>query len=239
MRSSKPHSAAQGQDEVGMSKVLVLTLLLTVFVSISFAQSIAGIRVGDNVSVLDKLNLKPTAREHLGSTDTVKYKLANGNDLSVSYGSPAGRIVYVECDWNRSPEGANTDFPDFKFGVTTLEEIRIANGSNGFSYRSNAMNTANGQLFTFNAYSIKDKPGLVAVFVTALNIAELHRRRDNTEPTAADMAKNLTLDAIIFAEETYLDGIWGKEKIYDKEAKPIVFAAIDAAAEDGPRSKSR
>ena len=59
-----------------MSKVLILTVLLTMFESISFAQSIAGIRVGDNVTVLDKLNLKSTAREHLGSTDTVKYKLA-------------------------------------------------------------------------------------------------------------------------------------------------------------------
>jgi hypothetical protein len=78
----------------------------------------------------------------------------------------------------------------------------------------------------------------VAVFVTALNTAELRRRRNNKEPGADDMAKNLTLDAIILAEETYLDGIWGEEKIYDKESKPIVFAAIDAAAEN-PRSKSR
>jgi hypothetical protein len=100
------------------------------------------------------------------------------------------------------------------------------------------MNTANGALFTFNAYSIKDKPGLVAVFVTALNVAELRRRRANKEPGADDVAKNLTLDAVILAEETYLDEIWGKEKIYDKEAKPVSWAAIDTTG-GNPGSNSR
>jgi hypothetical protein len=221
-----------------MSKSFVFVLALTLLASISFAQSLAGIHLGEPASVLDKLNLKPTARDRIGSMDTVKYKLVNGNELSVTYKSPAGRIVYLECDWNRNPESVATDFPGFKFGITTLEKIRIANGSNGFSYKSNAMNTAGGELFTFNAYSIKGKPGLVTVFVTALNIAELRRRRDNKEPGADDVAKNFTLDAVILAEEAYLDEIWGKEKIYDKEAKPMSWPAMDIAA-GNPGANSR
>lgn len=220
-----------------MSKSLVLAFALTLPATGSFAQSIAGIQIGEPVSALDKLNLQPTARATIGSMDTVKYKLVNGNELSVTYESPTGRIVYLECDWNRNPASAATDFPGFQFGVTTLEKIRIANGSNGFSYKSNAMNRAAGELFTFNAYSIKDKPSLVGVFVTALNIAELRRRRDNKEPGADDVAKNLTLDAIILAEESYLDGIWGKEKIYDPDVKPIRWGATDATAEN-PHPKS-
>jgi hypothetical protein len=210
----------------------VLALALTTLSPISFAQSIAGIHVGEPASVLGKLNLKPTARDHIGPMDTVKYKLDNGNELSVTHESPAGRIVYLECDWNRNAVSVSADFPGFKFGVTTLEEIRIANGSNGFSFKSNAMNTARGELFTFNAYNIKEKPGLIAVFVTALNIAELRKRRNNKEPGAEDIAKSLKLDAVILAEETYLDGIWGKEKVYDKEAKPISWAVVDAAAKN-------
>jgi hypothetical protein len=220
-----------------MSKSFVLVLALTLLASISSAQSIAGIRIGEPASVLDKLNLQPTARAHMGSMDTVKYKLVNGNELSVTYESPAGRIVYLECDWNGNPESVATDFPAFKFGITTLEKIRLANGSNGFSYKSNAMNAANGELFTFNDYSIEDKPGLVAVFVTSLNIAELRKRRDNKEPGADDVAKNLTLEAVILAQETYLDEIWGKDKISDPEAKPIRWGAIDTTAEN-PRANS-
>jgi len=215
-----------------MFKSFVLALALGMLSSISLAQSIAGIHIGDPSSVLDKLNLKPTARDRIGSMDTVKYKLDNGNELSVTHESLAGRIVYLECDWNRNAESVATDFPGFKFGVTTLEEIRIANGSNGFSYKSHAMNTAAGELYTFNSYNIKDKPGLIAVFVTALNIAESRKRRNNREPGGEDIAKNLTLDAVILAEETYLDGIWGKEKIYGKESKPISWPAIDTTAEN-------
>ena len=187
----------------------------------------AGIRIGEQASVLKKLNLEPIARDRMGSLDTAKYRLANGNDLSVTYETPAGRIVYLECDWNRNQEGAATDFPGFQFGTTTLEKIRLTNGSNGFSYKSNAMNRAGGVLFTFNAYTIKDKQGLVVVFVTSLNIAELRKRRDNNEPGSEDVARSLTLEAVILAEETYLDQIWGKEKVYDKEAKPISWPATD------------
>ena len=221
-----------------MSKSLVLALAFTTLASSSFAQSISGIHVGEPANVLEKLNLKPTARDRMGSMDTVKYKLANGNELSVTYESPQGRIVYLECDWGKNPESAITDFPGFKFGITTLEKIRAANGSNGFSYKSNAMNSAGDQLFTFNAYNIEGKPGQVVVFVTALNMADLQKRRDNKEPGADSMAKNLTLDAIVLAKESYLDGIWGKEKIYDKEAKPIVWAEENIVGEN-TRANSR
>jgi len=153
--------------------------------------------------------------------NTVKYRLVDGNELSVTYDGSSQRIAYVECDWNRNGGSTEVEFHGFKFGTTTLQQLRDANGSNGFSYKSNAMNTAGGELFTFNAYAVNGKPGLVAVFVTVLNIGELRRKRANREPGSDDVAMNLKLDAIILAEETYLDGIWGKEKVYDKDAKPI------------------
>jgi hypothetical protein len=218
-----------------MSRTPVLALALTLLPTGLLAQSIAGIHVGDPASALDKLNLRQTARATTGSMDTVKYTLANGNELSVTYQSPAGRVVYIECDWNRDPASAASDFPGFQFGVTTLERIRIANGSNGFSYKSNAMNVGANELFAFNAYSIEDKPGLVGVFVTAVKISELRRRRDNKEPSAEDVAKNLTLDALIIAEESYLDEIWGKEKIYDPNVKPMKWSATT----ENPHPNSR
>lgn len=153
--------------------------------------------------------------------ESVKFTLANGNELSVTYDDSANRIVYLECDWNRNSDSAKSDFPGFIFGTTTLEEIRRTNGSNGFSYKSNAMFTSGAELVTFNDYPIKEKPGLVAVFVTVLNIAEFQKRRDRHEVGADSIARNLKLDAVIIAEEAYLDRLWGNEKIYDKEAKAI------------------
>ncbi len=216
-----------------MFKILVFTCVLAVLAPTSFAQAIAGIHVGDPASVLEKLNLEFVARARLGSMKVVKYRLADGNEVSVTYASRTNRIVYIECDWNQEPESAESDFPSFKFGVTTLDDIDRANGSNGFSYQSRAMvkseafeNQGEGKLVAFNAYSIKNKPGSVVVFMTALDIAEV--RRKIAHPRPEDMGKNLKLQALFFAEEDYLDQTWGKErpdnkKIYDKANKPIIW----------------
>ena len=79
------------------------------------------------------------------------------------------------------------------------------------------MNRTEDQLITFNAYEIKGKPHLIAVFVTSLSIPEA--KSQMSDPT--QVAKFFKLQAIILAEEAYLDEIWGEEKIYDKDSKPI------------------
>ncbi len=213
-----------------MRRLIFLFFILIWFATASTAQTIAGIRIGEPPKVLDKLNLKPTARETQGSKETVKYRLADGDDLSATSDSHTNRILYIERDWCREPRNTTTDFPGFTFGVTTLEDIRKANRSNGFTYQSNAMGQAGGELFTFNAYRLKDATGLVVVFVTTLNIAEVRRKLGNKDSSPEDIPKNLRLDALILAEESYLDEIWGIQKAYDKENKPIGWGEIQSEA---------
>jgi hypothetical protein len=224
-----------------MSRISILASLMALLVPFSHAQTIAGIHLGDSASALEKLGAKPAVRETHGSMETVKYELANGNDLSSTYDRVANRIVYLECDWNRGPKSVNTDFAGFKFGVTTLADIRISTGSNGFSYKSNAMNASQGEMFTFNAYRIKDGPGLVVVFVTAFNIKEVRTKSGNRNPTDEEIPKNLKLDALILAEESYLDTIWGAEKVSDKENKPIAWieSKIKAAGDKSDKLPAR
>jgi hypothetical protein len=209
-----------------MSKGLFFGIVLILVSVNSSAQEIAGIHVGESVSALDTLNLKPTAKTKIGSMETVKYTLASGNELSVTYDGPTNRIVYLECDWNRNSNSATRDLPEFIFGTTTLDEIRRTNGSNGFSYKSNAMFRADPELVTFNDYHIENEPGLVVAFVTVLNIPEFQERKGSHELDADSIAKNLKLDAVIIAEESYLDRLWGNEKVYDKRAKPISWPHI-------------
>jgi hypothetical protein len=200
-----------------MRRAFALALALAVPAPFAQAQSLSGIKIGDAPSVLEKMNLEPLAREGRGAIKMVKYKLANGNELSVTYNSRENRVIYIEDDWSLKPEGAATDIPAIKFGVTTLEDIRRVNGSNGFSWKSTAMNRTEDQLVTFNAYEIKGKPNQVAVFVTSLSIPEVKNKM--SDPT--QVAKFFMLQAIILAEEAYLDEIWGEEKVYDKDSKPI------------------
>jgi hypothetical protein len=80
------------------------------------AFTFAAIFVGDAPSILEKLNLESLARQGRGAIKMVKFRLANGNELSVTYNCRENRIIYVEDDWPFRPEGATTDIPPFKFG---------------------------------------------------------------------------------------------------------------------------
>ena len=205
----------------GTSGIWFVIALIVLILPKASGQSISGIHVGDSRTAVEGLKLKSTAKENQGSTEATKYKLANGNELSVTLDTQKNRVVYIEVDWNKNPEGAASDFPGLKFGLSTLEDIRKVDGSNGFSYQTTAMGESNGNLITFNAYRIENKPGIAVVFVTVLNIAELRKKIGNRESTQADVPGNLKLDALILADESYLDEIWGKEKSYDPANKPI------------------
>lgn len=198
-------------------KALLLALALAAPFTSAQAQSLSGIKVGDPPSVLEKLNLEPLATEEHGAMKVVKFKLPNGNELSVT--SRENRIIYIENDWSLRPEGAATDISGFKFGLTTLEEIRRVNGSNGFNWKSTLMQRVEDRIVTFNAYHIKGKPNQAAVFVTGVSVA--HAKK--TMSDSSEMAKFLKLEAIILAEEDYLDELWGEEKLYDKDVKPITW----------------
>jgi hypothetical protein len=217
-RVLEPLIYAKGNEGLtALCKVFVLALALAVPFTFAQAQSLSGIKVGDAPGVLEKLNLKPLAREERGAMKSVKFMLPNGNELSVTYNSRENRIIYIENDWSSKPAGTATDIPTFKFGITTLEDIRRVNGSNGFNWKSTVMQRIEDRMITFNAYKIKSKPNQVAVFVTALSIPEF--KNNGSDPS--EMAKFFKLDALILAEEDYLDEIWGEEKLYDKDSKPI------------------
>jgi hypothetical protein len=199
-------------------RFLLLPLALGLSITDVRAQSLAGIKLGGNAAtVLEKITLEPIAREGQGGIKIVKYRQVNGNELSVTYNNRSNRILYIENDWCLKPEGAITDVPSFEFGVTTLEEIRRINGSNGFSWSRTAMNKTADQIIAFNAYDIKSKPNQIAVFVTSLSLSEAKNKL--TDPSR--VAQFFKLRAIILAEEDYLDEIWGEEKTYDKKSKPI------------------
>lgn len=181
------------------------------------AQSLQGIQLGAPPSTLETISLKSIAREGLANIKISKFKLANGNDLSVTYDSKLNKILYIESDWNQSPKGHSTGLPSLTFGVTTLNDIRQRNGSNGFAWRQVAVQRSGDQINLFNAYEIQGKPTSIVVFVTVLSIPEY-------EAAGAERKKveNLArLHAIILATESYLDQIWGEEKVYDAASKSI------------------
>ncbi|MGB8290818.1 MAG: hypothetical protein WCE42_23460, partial [Rhizobium ruizarguesonis] len=161
-----------------------------------------------------------------------KYKLSGGNELSVTYHRASGKIVYLETDWGGETAGAFSDFEGFKFGKTTLSEIRTKLRSNGMSFKDRppATPTTDGGLALFNSYEVNGS-GTIATFVTSFSAATVKSIKEKgSDPNIGDIA---TLEAVIVGEKDYLETIWGSDKLTSPN-----YSAIDWPG-NGPGQESK
>lgn len=200
-------------------RYVVITVLLIIQLALAecSAQSLNGVRIGDPASTLQALNLQQISRAGEAGIKVTKFKLPNGNELSVTYDSRADRILYIENDWNLTSQSRAVGASNLAFGSTNLRDIRKMYGSNGFSWKKVFMQRSGNELIMFNAYEIKNKRNGVVVFVTSVDIQEHHSAGADSQ-LLPQLAR---LQAIIVADERYLDAIWGEEKIYDGVSRPI------------------
>lgn len=193
---------------------LFLSLALVVLLANgALAQSLSGLSLGDPVAKTKELGTRPVATEQMGPFTIQKWAQSDGNELSVTAIRNSGRIVYLESNWGGSQSGSFTDFDSFTYGETTLVDIRKKLGSNGFAYKSRpgAMQIPGGVIM-LNSYEIASRPGTVVTFITKVS------GRNLRSPDPASVAK---LDTIIIGDANYLDGLWGKEKLYDKAYRKV------------------
>ncbi|TBY62810.1 hypothetical protein E0H46_26840 [Rhizobium leguminosarum bv. viciae] len=209
-----------------------LSAFLLSTASTAFAQSMSGISVGGDRQQLDSIGSRPVATEAMGPHTIEKYKLSGGNELSVTYHRASGKIVYLETDWGGETAGAFSDFEGFKFGKTTLSEIRTKLGSNGMSFKDRppATPTTDGGLALFNSYEVNGS-GTIATFVTSFSAATVKSIKEKgSDPNIGDIA---TLEAVIVGEKVYLETIWGSDKLTSPN-----YSAIDWPG-NGPGQESK
>jgi hypothetical protein len=182
-----------------------------------------GVRIGAPIATLQKLGLKPIDRSGSGSVKVTKWRLDNGNELSVTYDSVQDRILYMEIDWNGKTSGMSLGMGKLLFGRSILQQIRRLYKSNGFSYANHTMFEIEGDIVTFNAFELRQTPTIVVVFITKIS-AET-RQHISTLPeerqVLGEIGEYFKLDAIAVADESYLDQIWGDNKIYDPKSIAI------------------
>jgi hypothetical protein len=171
------------------------------------AQSLSGIKVGDEISSVPKLDARP------------RWKLPDGNRLSVAADPETKRIVYTEKRWGGGAHGKPADFPGFIYGETTLADIRTHAQNNGFAFKEHLIDVRPDGLALFNAYEVEGTPGVVVTFVTKLSRKDDERLR--TGKANVDINRAARLDAIILADAGYLDTLWGDAKLRGKAYKPI------------------
>jgi hypothetical protein len=183
------------------------------------AQSLSGIKVGEQVSSGSKLNARPLPSKSMDAHEARRWKLPDGNRLSVAADPETKRIVYAEKTWGGSANGKPADFPGFVYGQTTLADIRAHAQNNGFAFKERLIDVRPDGLALFNAYEVEGAPGLVVTFVTKLSKKDDERLR--TGKANVDINRAARLDAIILADAGYLDTIWGAAKLRGKAYKPI------------------
>ncbi|MBM6584459.1 hypothetical protein ILT44_30170 [Microvirga sp. BT689] len=183
------------------------------------AQSLSGIKVGEQVLSVPKLAARPLPSKRVDLHEERRWKLPDGNRLSVAVDPQTKRIVYAEKTWSGSAHGKPADFPGFVYGETTLADIRAHAQNNGFAYKERLIDVRPNGLALFNAYEVEGASGLVVTFVTKLSRKDDERLR--TGKANVDLNRAARLDAIILADARYLDTIWGDAKLMHKAYKPI------------------
>lgn len=115
------------------------------------AQSLSGIKVGEEISSVSKINAKPLPSKSVAPHEERRWTLPDGNKLSVAADPETMRIVYAEKKWSGGTTGRAADFPGFIYGETTLADIRAHAQNNGFAFTERLIEVRPDGLALFNA----------------------------------------------------------------------------------------
>lgn len=183
--------------------------------------SLSGIAIGADISSLSVIGTSPAAREDTGKYVTENYRLTDGNELRVTYARDETRIVYLETQWGGSKSGTATDLEGYTYGRTTLRDLTDRIGSNGYTYsaRPAAHFPEESARIRLNSYELEEAGAQVITFVTRIppeRVAYL-----NGNKGSAKVDKEFKLVAIVLADPSYLDEVWGSGKVHDGNYKPI------------------
>ena len=121
--------------------------------------------------------------------------------------------MYRENDWLQNEEGKQPLFSDFSFGETTLADIRAKFSNNGYTHKEMYYFQSETHLAMFNCFEFDSQNNEVLVTITKIPL--------DAEVTEETVASQLKLDALIIADKSYLDKIWGKEKVFDPNYRKI------------------
>ena len=166
---------------------------------------------------------RPTSRVAAGPHEEVRWRLPDGNRLSLATDPGNGRIAYAEETWGGRPDGKPADFPGFIYGETTLADIRMHAKNNGFAFVERLIDERPDGLRLFNSYEVEGSPGLVVTFVTKMSTKDTQRLKGKQE--SVDINRAAKLDGIILGDTRYLESIWGQAKLKGRNYKPIRWAS--------------
>ena len=211
-----------GWQSLLVLKSVLAAIALLLVCETSFAQNMSGIAIGNSADKLRELGAELVAKQDMGPHTAIRLKLPDGNELSATFSRATGKIVYLESEWSGERSGSFSDFPGMLFGKTTLDQIRERLGNNGMRYLEGPGEVSDDDgIATFNSYDLATS-NTVVTFVSRISRARMESlikaNGPNFEP---NFGAEFKLAGLIWADKSYLEGIWGEERITDQPYTPI------------------
>jgi hypothetical protein len=184
-----------------------IILILSIF-TINPDISMLGLKIHDSQKVLENIKVKLIYKDSIKT----KYRTDNGNNFSVIIKN--GQIVFMENEWLFLKNGKTPLITKFKFGETSVKEIKKVFGTNGFVYKKRLFIKTESDMVQYYYFEIDSPNNEILALETKVWL-------DNPKLTWYNIEEYLILDDIIIADKEYLDEIWGSDKEYFDVIKKI------------------
>lgn len=202
----------------------LFTAILFLTAEGSSAQTIAGYAIGENRSRLEehgRIAWEYSYGEYTNGT----FSLQNGIKLSSTSETSTGKLVRLEAGWTDKGRPQLAYFSDFRFGQTTLADIRGRLGSSGaLPGRGSPVLTATDGGVTISSFYEVAGSEVIAVFTTKVSRAALiDLQRRYGSDAYAHVAPAARLDSFVIWDAAYFRSVRGAAYTFDTGYRPIVW----------------
>ncbi len=197
------------------------------------AQVVAGHSIGEDRNKLDGI----AWQNSFGGYVDGKFKAANGIEVSATSEQSTGKLVRLEAKWDGKGLRQLAYFSDFRFGQTTLADIKKRFGNLGLlpAGGSSVLSTPDGGVTISNFYEISGST-TIATFVTKIGRAALlDLKRRHGADTYTHMETVATLNSMAISDAVYFKNLRGTTSIADVGYSPIAWTPMSSSADKSKR----
>ncbi len=198
------------------------------------AQVVAGHSIGEDRGKLDGIAWQ---NSFVGYVDG-KFMAANGVEVSATFEQSTGKLVRLEAKWDGKGLRQLAYFSDFRFGQTTLADIKKRFGNLGLlpAGGSSVLSTPDGGVTISNFYEVSGSK-TIATFVTNIGRGELlGLKRRHGADAYAHMETVATLHSMAISDAVYFKNLRGATSIADIGYSPIAWTPMSSST-DKPKRK--
>lgn len=172
------------------------------------AQGLDGFRLGEPLATASRAHPHPAAADPVDGFPAMRWEERDGSDVAVTATPDTKRVVFIEHDRSGAAAGSPVGVSGLRFGLT-LDDIRRRFGSNGSGFASKGVSVANNSLVGVNCYEPAGSDDVTLALVTSQPISDV-------DPSGPRTGRG-RLVAAILARTSYLERIWGKQRLVDPD----------------------